>query len=130
MSKCMPCAGENSIQEAIAVHSVGRPTSARRQVVARLESLRHTPADERWPGAIWPSDDAFDAARSFIECFPERMSAVADIGLADDGEINFLWKTESVDVDCVPTCKLRGHLLPLLQRRLSVDEAFASSAGQ
>ena len=100
MSKCMPRAGEHSIQEvAIAVHSVRRPTSARRQMVARLESLRHTAADERWPGAIWPSDKAFDAARSFIECLPEGLSAVADIGLADDGEINFLWNTESVHVD-------------------------------
>ena len=100
MSKWMPRAGEHSIQEAaIAVHSVRQPTSARRQMVARLESLRHTAADERWPGAIWPSDKAFDAARSFIECLPERLSAVADIGLADDGEINFLWKTESVHVD-------------------------------
>ena len=100
MSKWMPRAGEHSIQEAaIAVHSVRQPTSARRQMVARLESLRHTAADERWPGAIWPSDKAFDAARSFIESLPEGLSAVADIGLADDGEINFLWKTESVHVD-------------------------------
>lgn len=99
MSKCMPCAGENSFQEAIAVHSVRRPTSARRQMVARLESLRRTPADERWSGANGPSDKAFDAARSFIECLPERLSVVADIGLADDGEINLLWKTESVHVD-------------------------------
>jgi len=68
-------------------------------MIARLESLRRTPADERWPGAVWPRDKAFDAARSFIECLPERLSAVADIGLADDGEINFLWNTESVHVD-------------------------------
>ena len=100
MSKYMPRAAEHSIQEAaIAVHSVQRPTSARRQMVARLESLRRTPADERWPGANWPSDKAFDAARSFIECLPERLSAAADIGLADHGEINFLWKTKSVHVD-------------------------------
>lgn len=100
MSKCIPRAADHSIQEtAISVHSVRRPTSARRQMTARLESLRHTTADEPWPGAIWPSDKAFDAARSFIECLPERLSAVADIGLADDGEINFLWKTESVHVD-------------------------------
>ena len=75
------------------------PTSPRHQMIARLESLRNRSADERWPGAIWPSDKAFDAARSFIESLPERLSAVADIGLADDGEINFLWKTESVHVD-------------------------------
>lgn len=100
MSKCMPCAVEHSVQEpAIAVHSVLRSTSARRQMVARLESLRHTAADRRWPRAIWPSDKAFDAARSFIECLPERLSEAADIGLADDGEINFLWKTESGHVD-------------------------------
>ena len=68
-------------------------------MLARLESLRHKSADERWPGAIWPRDRAFDSARSFIESLPERLSAVADIGLADDGEINFLWKTESVHVD-------------------------------
>ena len=68
-------------------------------MVARLESLRHTAAHERWPEAIWPSDKAFDTARSFIERLPEGLSAVADIGLADDGEINFLWNTESVHVD-------------------------------
>ena len=67
-------------------------------MVARLESLRYTAADERWPGAVSPSDKAFDVACSF-KCLPERLSAVADIGLADDGEINFLWKTESVHVD-------------------------------
>ena len=42
--------------------------------------------------AVWPSDEAFDAALSFIQSLP-------DIGLADDGEINFLWKNESVHVD-------------------------------
>ena len=100
MSKCMPRAAEHSIEEAaIAVHSARRPTSAGHEMIARLESLRHTTADERWPGAVWPSDKAFDAARSFIECLPERLSVVADIGLADDGEINFVWKTESVHVD-------------------------------
>jgi hypothetical protein len=65
----------------------------------RLEFLRNTPSEERWPHALWPSDEAFEAARAFIESLPNRLSLTADIGLADDGEINFLWKTESVHVD-------------------------------
>ena len=65
----------------------------------RLESLRNTPSEERWPDVLWPSDEAFDAALAFVESLPNRLSLTPDIGLADDGEINFLWKTEAVHVD-------------------------------
>ena len=68
-------------------------------MMVRLEALRQTSADERWPGAVWPSDRAFDAARAFIDSLPDELSSVPDIGVADDGEINFLWKSEGVHVD-------------------------------
>ena len=68
-------------------------------MIERLESLRETPVDERWMNAVWPSDEAFDAALSFIQSLPADMLCIPDIGLADDGEINFLWKNESVHVD-------------------------------
>ena len=72
---------------------------AKGKVIERLESLRETPVDERWMNAVWPSDEAFDAALSFIQSLPADMLCIPDIGLADDGEINFLWKNESVHVD-------------------------------
>ena len=73
--------------------------SSTEQMLERLDSLRQTPFDERWPNTVWPSDETFDAAQTFIEGLPSRMSCIPDIGLADDGEVNFLWKSDTLHVD-------------------------------
>lgn len=68
-------------------------------MIERLESLRGTPVDERWANAVWPSEETFDAALLFIRSLPADMLFIPDIGLADDGEVNFLWKNDAIHVD-------------------------------
>ena len=69
------------------------------QLLARLEALYGIPENERWPGALWPADQAFEEARTFIGLLPLTSVPAPEIRLADDGEINFLWKEEGVHID-------------------------------
>ena len=68
-------------------------------LVWRLDELERIPESERWPAADWPSPQAFLDARAFIEALPTRPMPLPDLGLADDGEINFLWKQGGVYID-------------------------------
>ena len=65
----------------------------------RIEELEQTPEPERWPAADWPSAEAFRDARAFIEALPNQPIPLPDLGLADDGEVNFLWKADGLHVD-------------------------------
>ena len=69
--------------------------SLRRQ----LDALQNTPEAERWPAADWPSEQAFADARSFIQSLPPGPIHLPNMGLADDGEINFLWANDGVHID-------------------------------
>lgn len=71
------------------------PSSA----IDRLDALRRTPGAERWPDAVWPSGRAFDEARAFAGRLPRIGLPAPSIGLADDGEVNFLWEDDGVHVD-------------------------------
>ena len=68
-------------------------------LIARLYALRDTPISERWPGADWPRPDAFADAQVFIESLPEEPIPFPNVGLADDGEVNFLWDHDGNHVD-------------------------------
>lgn len=68
-------------------------------LIARLEALRDTPISERWPGADWPVPDAFADAQVFVASLPEEPVPFPNVGLADDGEVNFLWNHDGNHVD-------------------------------
>lgn len=68
-------------------------------LLARLESLQNKPKSQRWPAAIWPSDQSFEDARQFITKLPSSNVHIPNIGLADDGEVNFLWKQNGIHID-------------------------------
>ncbi len=55
--------------------------------------------EERWPGAVWPDAQAFGDADTFIRRLPLASIPMPEIGLADDGEVNFLWESDGVHVD-------------------------------
>lgn len=67
--------------------------------IDRLDALRHTPGAERRSDAVWPSERAFDEARAFAGSLPRTGLPAPSIGLADDGEVNFLWKGDGVHID-------------------------------
>lgn len=69
------------------------------RLLKKLEALRKTPEEERWPDADWPDAQAFEDAREFVLGLPLASIPLPDFGLANDGEINFLWKNDDVHVD-------------------------------
>ncbi len=69
------------------------------KLLAQLATLEQTPEDERWPDGIWPDARAFADARTFIGRLPLPEIPLPEITLADDGEVNFFWKSDSVHVD-------------------------------
>ena len=68
-------------------------------LVWRLDELEEMPESERWPEADWPSDRAFADARAFINGLPLEPIPLPSLGLADDGEINFLWNQNGTYID-------------------------------
>ena len=78
---------------------LGHADKLNRDLLAQLEELEKTPEEERWPGATWPTAQAFRDAKNFIRKLPLDSIPVPYIGLADDGEVNFLWKEDGVHVD-------------------------------
>ncbi len=53
----------------------------------------------RWPGATWPTEQAFEDARVFLTKLPLADIPEPVIRFAGDGEINFLWTNENAHVD-------------------------------
>ena len=51
------------------------------------------------PGAVPPCPQAIRDARTFILNLPRVLTDLPDIGLADDGEVNFLWKGAGLHID-------------------------------
>ena len=70
-----------------------------RDLLAQLKEFEKTPKEERWPDATWPSVQAFRDAEIFIRKLPLDSIPMPNIGLADDGEVNFLWDHDGVHVD-------------------------------
>ena len=67
-------------------------------LLIKLWALQNTPEEDRFPGADWPTDQAFAEATVFIGTFPHNIP-MPDMGLGNDGEINFLWEYEGVEID-------------------------------
>ena len=68
-------------------------------LIARLDALQNIPVSVRWPGADWPHPQAFADAHAFIAGLPEDPIPFPNVGLADDGEVNFLWDHDGVHID-------------------------------
>ena len=68
----------------------------RRRLFVRLDELQHK---AEWPLAKRPTDAAFKDARAFVENLPLGMIPLPTIGVADDGEVNFLWTSQRTYVD-------------------------------
>lgn len=69
------------------------------RLIMLLKAEQQTDEANRWPGAKWPSKEAFRDAFEFIDLLPLSEVTAPDITLADDGEINFFWKARDIHVD-------------------------------
>lgn len=69
------------------------------QLIKNLKAYQYKSEDERWPFAEWPSEKAFEDAYIFIKHLDLSSIPIPIITLADDGEVNFLWKYDPVHVD-------------------------------
>ena len=71
----------------------------RSELREQLRKWQNTPKQKRWLDTIWPADAAFEEARMFVEnLLPSALLSV-HMSMAADGEINFSWDTEQVDID-------------------------------
>ena len=71
----------------------------RHRVLERLRELRADPQAEQPPWAELPTDRAFADARRFVSAWDSGDLPMPDVGLADDGEVNFLWQEPGLYVD-------------------------------
>ena len=79
-------------------HHATRPR-VRELVLDQLADLLNTPEPHRAPWATWPVISAFEDAMAFVRAWPGEALVMPDVGLADDGEVNFLWKGVDLHVD-------------------------------
>ena len=75
------------------------PTSEQWGLLCQLHTIQSAPESDRWPGADWPTAQAFEDARLFIRHLPPVAIHLPNMGLADDGEVNFLWKENGIHID-------------------------------
>ena len=75
------------------------PTSEQWGLLWQLHTIQNTSESDRWPGADWPSEQAFEDARLFIRHLPPVAIRLPNMRLADDGEMNFLWKEDGIHID-------------------------------
>ena len=69
------------------------------KLLRQLTTLQGMSEDDHWPGAVRPNAQAFEDAKFFIRRSTLNAVPMPDVGLADDGEINFLWDSDGVHVD-------------------------------
>ena len=70
-----------------------------RTLLRHLRELEQRPESERWSAAEWPSDKAFEDARTFIYALPMSSIPLPHLSFADDGEINFYWGQNGIHID-------------------------------
>ena len=75
------------------------PTPQQWELLRRLDIAQGAPESERWPAADRPCEPAFADARSFIWRLPPCPVRLPNIGVADDGEVNFLWDSDGIYID-------------------------------
>lgn len=70
----------------------------RDSLLDRLREWQQEPED--WgPGTRWPAEQAFEEAIAFVSKLPESALPELDMGIAEDGEINFSWNTDDIIID-------------------------------
>ena len=74
-----------------------RPSPITRQLLAELDEVAR--GDDHWPGAVAPAPQAWRDARAFVSNLPRSLVHLPNIGLATDGEVNFLWKHDRFHID-------------------------------
>ena len=65
----------------------------------RLSDLYSLPEDQRLPDSDWPTDQAFEDAWKFVTLLPMFMSKLPYISVANDGEVNFGWDNDAMQID-------------------------------
>ena len=93
----------------------------------KLKAYQNMPEDERWPHAQWPEEKAFEDAHNFIQHLDLNSVPMPIVTLADDGEVNFLWKPplsmlilvsmEQVLTPTLPAIQTGANSLAKLNRR-------------
>ncbi len=89
----------NSTQRETELTESHSDSSSSESLSTYLRSLEQTPEGNRWPDATWPTVQAFKDASTFIGKLPLDRIPAPEIYLADDGEVNFLWKKQGVFID-------------------------------
>ena len=69
------------------------------KLVRRLITLYSLPEHERWPDSDWPTVEAFNDALKFIALLPTDITKNPHISFANDGEVNFGWKSDGLHID-------------------------------
>ena len=90
------------LPEPVGAGSAASPESiagTKDRVLERLRELRAAPEAEQPPWAERPADRAFTDAQRFVSAWPSVDLPMPDVGLADDGEVNFLWQGPQLHVD-------------------------------
>ena len=76
-------------------HSFQSPTVA---LLNRLKDFFEQQQETQWPSTKWPTQRAYKDAYKFITLLPLMDIPEPDIRFADDGEINFLWHSDGIQV--------------------------------
>ena len=71
----------------------------RDRVLDHIRRLRSAPEAVQPPWAESPAESTFNDAKEFVTAWPSVKLLMPDVGLADDGEVNFLWKGRELHVD-------------------------------
>ena len=69
-----------------------------RRLLATLDAVSNDDSS-RLTNDVLPSPQAWRDARTFVLNLPEPLTQLPNIGLASDGEINFLWKQGGLHID-------------------------------
>lgn len=75
------------------------PAMIRDRLLKQLGRLDTASDDRATAGTTQPCARAFADARAFVKRLPVESIPTPDIGLADDGEVNFLWISDNVYID-------------------------------
>ena len=67
--------------------------------LTRLKTWRNTTEEDRPPDIDWPTKAAFEEADQFIRKLPLSSLPFLDMDIAEDGEINFLWENDKIEID-------------------------------
>ena len=92
-------AGLRQSHLAVLMINPAMPTPQQWELLRRLDTAQAAPERERWPAADRPCEQAFADARSFIRRLPPCPIRLPNIGVADDGEVNFLWDSDGIYID-------------------------------